>query len=138
MVSRVNIMCLAKRACLASGFAHCPLTHRYGNSVSTVRAALEVKQVFEQLAEADKGGVTPEQKQKLEEQATEKVCVSNTMGRWLYCLSDFACLGGMIKALTESETFHATRRAVSRASKRYLRLVHTLPNNVLLACSWNE
>lgn len=51
------------------------LTHRYGYSVSTVRAALEVKQVFEQLAEAEKGGVTPEQKQKLEEQATEKVCL---------------------------------------------------------------
>lgn len=43
--------------------------------------------------------------------------------------------GGMRMALTESETFHATRRAVSRASKRYLRLVHSLPNNVLLACS---
>lgn len=41
--------------------------------MSTVRAALEVKQVFEQLAEAEKGGVTPEQKQQLEEQATEKV-----------------------------------------------------------------
>ncbi len=49
------------------------LTRRYGNRVSTVRAALEVKQVFEQLAEAEKGGVTPEQKQQLEEQATEKV-----------------------------------------------------------------
>jgi len=46
--------------------------HVFSETVSTVRAALEVKQVFEQLAEADKGGVTPEQKQKLEEQATEK------------------------------------------------------------------
>jgi hypothetical protein len=66
------------------------LTHRYGYSLSTVRAALEVKQVFEQLAEAEKGGVTPEQKQKLEEQATEKVCVRNSMIDnctlcWLLC-----------------------------------------------------
>jgi X-domain of DnaJ-containing len=55
------------------------LTHRYWYSVSTVRAALEVKQVFEQLAEAEKAGVTPEQKQKLEEQATEKVCLWSPM-----------------------------------------------------------
>jgi len=66
------------------------LTHRYGYSLSTVRAALEVKQVFEQLAEAEKGGVTPEQKQKLEEQATEKVCLWNSMIEhstlcWLLC-----------------------------------------------------
>lgn len=61
-------------------------TCRYGDSLSTVRAALEVKQVFEQLAEAEKGGVTPEQKQKLEEQATEKVCLRNSMidGHGLY------------------------------------------------------
>jgi hypothetical protein len=42
-------------------------------SVSTVRAALEVKRVFEQLAEAEKVGATPEQRKKLEEQAAEKV-----------------------------------------------------------------
>lgn len=46
--------------------------HVFTETVSTVRAALEVKQVFEQLAEAEKGGVTPEQKRKLEEQAAEK------------------------------------------------------------------
>ena len=68
------------------------LTRCYGYSVSTVRAALEVKQVFEQLAEAEKGGVTPEQKQKLEEQATEKVRLRDPMvdGRtssWLLCLA---------------------------------------------------
>jgi len=43
------------------------------HSVGTVRAALEVKAVFEQLAQAEKGGVTPEQRKKLEEQAAEKV-----------------------------------------------------------------
>ena len=41
--------------------------------VATVRAALEVKQVFEQLAQAEKSGVTPEQRKRLEEQAAEKV-----------------------------------------------------------------
>jgi hypothetical protein len=42
-------------------------------SVATVRAALEVKRVFEQLAEAEKAGANPEQRKKLEEQAAEKV-----------------------------------------------------------------
>jgi hypothetical protein len=66
---RVNTMSLARRACLPLSHSS-PLilcythAHRYGHSVSTVRAALEVKQVFEQLAEAEKGGVTPEQKAK--------------------------------------------------------------------------
>ena len=95
---RVNTMCLAKRTSLS--FFSIPasirtlpvpiLTHGYGYSVSTVRAALEVKQVFEQLAEAEKGGVTPEQKQKLEEQATEKVCPGCTTV--LFCL--LLCFGG--------------------------------------------
>lgn len=44
-------------------------------SVGTVRAALEVKRVFEQLAEAEKAGATPEQRKKLEEQAAEKACL---------------------------------------------------------------
>lgn len=56
-------------------FAFIPPNWDY--SVATVRAALEVKQVFEQLAEAEKGGVTPEQRKKLEEQAAEKVTVSS-------------------------------------------------------------
>jgi hypothetical protein len=48
-------------------------------SVATVRAALEVKRVFEQLAEAEKAGVTPEQRKKLEEQAAEKVRLLTTV-----------------------------------------------------------
>jgi hypothetical protein len=36
-------------------------------------AALELKQVFEQIAEAEKSGASPEEKKKLEEQAAEKV-----------------------------------------------------------------
>jgi len=46
--------------------------HVFSETVATVRAALEVKQVFEQLAQAEKSGVTPEQRKKLEEQAAEK------------------------------------------------------------------
>jgi hypothetical protein len=37
--------------------------------------ALELKQVFDQIAEAEKSGATEEEKKKLEEQAAEKVCV---------------------------------------------------------------
>lgn len=46
--------------------------HVFSETVGTVRAALEVKAVFEQIAAAEKGGVTPEQRKKLEEQAAEK------------------------------------------------------------------
>ncbi len=60
-------------------------THNY-NRVATVRAALEVKHVFEQLAEAEKGGATPEQRKKLEEQAAEKVRASP------HCLFDWLTL----------------------------------------------
>jgi hypothetical protein len=40
---------------------------------------LEVKRVFEQLAEAEKAGVTPEQRKKLEEQAAEKARLLTTV-----------------------------------------------------------
>lgn len=41
--------------------------------VSTVRAAIELKNVFEQIQAAEKAGnLDPEQKRKLEEQAAEK------------------------------------------------------------------
>ncbi|KZW03145.1 DnaJ-domain-containing protein [Exidia glandulosa HHB12029] len=46
--------------------------HVFSETVSTVRSALEVKSVFEQLAAAEKAGATPEEKRKLEEQAAEK------------------------------------------------------------------
>ncbi|KAF8674535.1 X-domain of DnaJ-containing [Rhizoctonia solani] len=48
--------------------------HVFSETVSTVRSALELKQVFDQIAEAEKSGMNPEQKKKLEEQAAEKVC----------------------------------------------------------------
>lgn len=35
--------------------------------------ALELKQVFDQIAEAERAGISPEEKKKLEEQAAEKV-----------------------------------------------------------------
>lgn len=42
-------------------------------SVSTLRAAIELKNVFDQIQTAEKAGnLTPEEKQKLEEQAAEK------------------------------------------------------------------
>lgn len=42
-------------------------------SVSTVRAALELKSVFDQIQAAEKAGnLSPEEKTKLEEQAAEK------------------------------------------------------------------
>jgi len=40
--------------------------------------ALELKQVFDQIAAAEKAGVSPEEKKKLEEQAAEKVCVDTS------------------------------------------------------------
>ncbi|CAE6409884.1 unnamed protein product [Rhizoctonia solani] len=46
--------------------------HVFSETVSTVRSALELKQVFDQIAEAEKSGMNPEQKKKLEEQAAEK------------------------------------------------------------------
>jgi len=46
--------------------------HTFTETVSTVRSALELKQVFDQIAEAEKSGATEEEKKKLEEQAAEK------------------------------------------------------------------
>ncbi|KAG9084577.1 hypothetical protein FRC06_003994 [Ceratobasidium sp. 370] len=46
--------------------------HVFSETVSTVRSALELKQVFDQIAEAEKAGVSAEEKKKLEEQAAEK------------------------------------------------------------------
>ncbi|CAE6446757.1 unnamed protein product [Rhizoctonia solani] len=46
--------------------------HVFSETVSTVRSALELKQVFDQIAQAEKAGVSPEEKKKLEEQAAEK------------------------------------------------------------------
>ncbi|CAE6386850.1 unnamed protein product [Rhizoctonia solani] len=46
--------------------------HVFSETVSTVRSALELKQVFDQIAEAEKSGMSPEEKKKLEEQAAEK------------------------------------------------------------------
>ncbi|KDQ09706.1 hypothetical protein BOTBODRAFT_116749 [Botryobasidium botryosum FD-172 SS1] len=46
--------------------------HIFSETVSTVRSALELKQVFEQLAAAEKSGASAEERKKLEEQAAEK------------------------------------------------------------------
>ena len=42
-------------------------------SVSTLRSAIEVKNVFDQIQAAEKSGAPPEERKKLEEQAAEKV-----------------------------------------------------------------
>ncbi|TFK19616.1 chaperone regulator [Coprinopsis marcescibilis] len=48
--------------------------HVFSETVSTLRAAIELKAVFDQIAAAEKsaGGLTPEARKKLEEQAAEK------------------------------------------------------------------
>ncbi|OCH87992.1 DnaJ-domain-containing protein [Obba rivulosa] len=47
--------------------------HVFSETVSTVRAALELKNVFEQIEAAEKAGnLSPEEKHRLEEQAAEK------------------------------------------------------------------
>ncbi|KIY44730.1 DnaJ-domain-containing protein [Fistulina hepatica ATCC 64428] len=47
--------------------------HVFSETVSTVRSAIELKSVFEQIQQAEKAGnLSPEEKQKLEEQAAEK------------------------------------------------------------------
>lgn len=47
--------------------------HVFSETVSTVRAALELKSVFDQIQAAEKAGnLSPEEKTKLEEQAAEK------------------------------------------------------------------
>ncbi|KAH7102452.1 DnaJ-domain-containing protein [Auriculariales sp. MPI-PUGE-AT-0066] len=46
--------------------------HVFSETVSTLRSAMEVKSVFDQIAAAEKSGATPEERKKLEEQAAEK------------------------------------------------------------------
>lgn len=47
--------------------------HVFSETVSTLRAAIELKNVFDQIQAAEKAGnLSPEEKQKLEEQAAEK------------------------------------------------------------------
>lgn len=46
--------------------------HVISETVSTVRSALELKRVFDELAAAEKAGISPEEKRRLEEQAAEK------------------------------------------------------------------
>ncbi|GJJ14258.1 hypothetical protein Clacol_008522 [Clathrus columnatus] len=47
--------------------------HMFSETVSTIRAAVDLKQTFDQMAAAEKAGsLTPEEKRKLEEAAAEK------------------------------------------------------------------
>lgn len=51
--------------------------HVVRETVSTVRAALELKSVFEELAKAEEQGITEERKKQLEEDAAQKGLVSD-------------------------------------------------------------
>ncbi|KAG8903424.1 hypothetical protein FRB99_003319 [Tulasnella sp. 403] len=46
--------------------------HVFSETVSTVRSALELKRVFDELSAAEAAGISPEEKRRLEEQAAEK------------------------------------------------------------------
>jgi hypothetical protein len=54
----------------------------YGVVLMICLVALELKQVFDQIAEAEKAGVSAEEKKKLEEQAAEKVRHPNIFRIW--------------------------------------------------------
>lgn len=46
--------------------------HIVSSTVSTVRSALELKKVFEELQKAEESGITEERRKELEEQAATK------------------------------------------------------------------
>lgn len=72
-MSKESTTSSAKRESLLVIFlmAHNPNTTLY--SVSTLRSAIELKNVFEQIQAAERAGnLSPEEKRKLEEQAAEK------------------------------------------------------------------
>lgn len=69
-MSKENTMFSAKRE---SFFISHPLVLTISCSVSTLRSAIELKSVFDQIQAAEKAGnLSPEEKKKLEEQAAEK------------------------------------------------------------------
>lgn len=73
---------------------HGSLTLAGVHRVSTLRAAMELKGVFDQLAAAEKAGnLTPEEKHKLEEQAAEKGLQALFKVRRRPCLSSLPYLG---------------------------------------------
>lgn len=54
-----------------------------GHSVSTIKAAVELKKSFDQITAAEKAGsLSPDEKRKLEESVAEKVC----------CIASYAVL----------------------------------------------
>lgn len=57
-----------------TGFYHAASSsiHTVRETVSTLRAAMELKSVFEELAKAEEDGITEERKKQLEDQAAEK------------------------------------------------------------------
>ena len=73
-MSKANIMFSAKRKRHVHFFRWELMTSFFlKNSVSTLRAAIELKGVFDQIQAAEKAGnLSPEERKRLEEQAAEK------------------------------------------------------------------
>ena len=68
---KANIMFSAKR--MSKHTINLTFKLNSSLSVSTLRSAIELKSVFDQIQAAEKAGnLSPEQKKKLEEQAAEK------------------------------------------------------------------
>lgn len=56
--------------------------------MSTIRAAVDLKQTFDQIAAAEKAGnLSAEEKKKLEEAAAEKACITSSMSFSSFLLS---------------------------------------------------
>ena len=65
-----SITCSVRRRCPGTILVQRSLSP---NSVSTLRSAIELKSVFDQIQAAEKAGnLSPEEKKRLEEQAAEK------------------------------------------------------------------
>jgi len=72
-MSKANTTSSAKRKQLSLHFPQRSINLFLSRRVSTLRAAIELKSVFDQIQAAEKAGnLSPEEKKKLEEQAAEK------------------------------------------------------------------
>ena len=70
---RANITCSPRRASLNTTPICAPFISLTFYRVSTLRSAIELKAVFDQIQQAEQSGnLSPEEKKRLEEQAAEK------------------------------------------------------------------
>jgi hypothetical protein len=69
---RADITFSVRRECFTN-MSQSPILSHHSFRVSTLRSAIELKSVFDQIQAAEKNGnLSPEEKRKLEEQAAEK------------------------------------------------------------------